>query len=59
MLTKSQRKAARKKFKALIAKVPDSEKKMAFILRHEMATDAEKSKAGVWFFVNGYRVEDY
>ena len=49
---------ARKKFKARLEKWPDSEAKMHFILRSELATKAEKSAAGSWLFTHGYRTED-
>jgi len=50
--------AARKKFRLRLEKWPDSEAKMKFILRHEMATKAEQSAAGSWLFTHGYRPED-
>jgi len=50
--------AARKKFRLRLEKWPDSQAKMHFILRHELATKAEKSAAGSWLFTHGYRPDD-
>ncbi len=48
------RQIVRRKFEVRLTKWPDCAEKMRFILRHELATESEKSAAARWLLNAGW-----